>query len=262
MRSTIVLLAALLLAAATLVSATFFVVQPVDTSVESGDVLALGKLSPGQSVDVHIEKKSGLDFKWARLSVSNKVPPGVSLEIENQPEIFIIHFSTSREASFGDISVPLVFYGPSGESQILNLQLTLLPPTAVQTISLESLDPQPELGVPFRYRMIINNDGLDSDTVRLTSNQADYWFSPTSFLVPAGQKVEQVLVVTPRVQGERRVEFLFSSDKTGLSQSFFFTQTVPPGVPESFFNAFFGHPFFTPPLAGFYWLDGFLAHLG
>lgn len=240
-------------------SAAFFVVQPVVVPAQPGEIVHVGQIVAGQSFAVHVEKKSGLSFGWFDVLPGEGFPVDWGFDLVEQPETLVIEIRSPSGARRGNWLLPLEFRNALGESQTLSLEIGVFAPEVVETVLIEPVDSVAEVGKPFVYRLIVNNEGLVGDHLTVSSNLHEYWFSPFAFDVGPNEKVEREITVTPRVQGERRVEFFVRSNRTTMAQTFFFNQTVRPGVPESFWNSLYGFNFFAPTLSGYYWLAGALS---
>jgi hypothetical protein len=241
-------------------SATVFLVEPLEKSLESNGLADLGEIAPGETLKLVVQRKSGLGFEWDSLAVEN-LPPGWSAGSVLTDKALVALVSLPRDALE---SIQVVSFTARSGSQPFSQERFSVRLTVKRSLlgaSMEKLVQRAVVGGKAEFRLLLNNSSIAEQRVVVSSTLPEYWFEPIEIGVEPMQTIDINLAVYPRNYGKREFSFTVSSKLNSFKQSFPAELNVFSSLRGVFSSALFGFPFFSISLLPHLIVNAFLALL-
>ncbi len=242
--------------------AAIFLVEPVDTKLQSGQSVALGSIAKGETLRLITRKKSELPAQWDSISVNREMlPEGWGFEEIETDKTMIALLSTPSNALVSTQRIQFTLSSKSQPAFAETFYADLSVRDNLLTVTIENLNQGVVVGETAQFKLIASNDSIAEHNIAIASDLPSYWFEPMSVRAEPHSTLAVDLNVNALVYGERSFRFTVSSLHNDSAFNFPALLSVSPTLRGKYVSALFGFPFFSPGLLPYYLLNGFLSLL-
>lgn len=243
-----------------------YLVDPVVEKAKPRETIDIGRISPGESVDVIFNKNAGygkdIEWKQARISNTHMVYGFVTRDSEVGTDSLITHVQTSSITPEGvyDFSLELV-----GEENVLVNETYTLRVTVQKKLLNGSLSANQLSGgvnEPSTFTVLVVNDSSAPARVEVTPALPQIWASARTTTIEAHSFVEVPITVTPRFAGPKTFDIKLTNLDSGETVSTLKgTIVANPTLKDRYAAGLYGFPFFSISLVANYLVNAFVSFL-
>lgn len=226
------------------------IVFPVSAEVSENSTIELGKISPGQQVELIISDErfnavevTGSFSSWSEDSVFYEKNTGIKINVP-------------FDASLGAKNISFrAFNSSSGLSESFNVLVNVQ--KDLWSVNISSLSQTAEVNSPVDYQLTFSNESIGKQEISVSSNLPSYWMKEKTFVVEPKSVLKGSIKVNPRHYGAREFNFVlksFFSDETKKFQSKLMVES---SLLSKYSAPLYGFPFFTPTLFPYYLIESF-----
>ncbi len=242
--------------------ASVFLLEPIESTLENDGSIELGQVARGETFEIVVQRKSGLEFVWDNIAVeNNSLPLGWKAESERTDKTLVIHISlpVDAEESIQKIS----FLLSSTETPFLqeSFSVFLTVKRNLLSVSMEGLKQDALVNVGSTVRLLLNNQSVASQRVRVSSTLPNYWFESVDLTIEPMQLLDVNLTVFPHSYGKRNFSFKIESEFNSFEKTFDSEFNVFSTLRGKFSSSLFGFPFFSVSLLPHFLINAILASI-
>ncbi|GEM_PF-2991741 len=247
------------------VFAEVFLVEPFELSVSDQEVVDLGLVAAGDSVQLIVSTDSGTEgVLWDSLSIESTTGPlgwEYSFWQENEKRVsllFLVPLNLPENVYEIKIATENNDY-PLKESFTVRVEVRK---NVMQALVSESGPASQDFFVNGKknFKITLTNPAITNQKVVISSDLARGWLEDTVVEVPRKQTKDFIVPVTARVHGKKNFSFILKSENTGLEfASFDASISAKPTLEGKLSATTFGFPFFSPSLAHVYFFNSIIG---
>ena len=246
------------------VSATVFLHEPVEGKVSANDSIQLGKIAPGQSFTLTIEKKSEKGEKWDTLSIDDSLlPESWAYDVRVSGETISAEISVPRNAKIGSQRLTLTASN-SAQPEFADAffaEIAVAKPESVFQAGIDATSVEAKVNSIVSGSITLSNNSVGDAVFLLSSSLPNQWMQAQWFAVKAKATATLPFAISPKAYGKRAAVLTLSSNQNYFSESFDFEINVFPTLRGKFEAGFFGIPFFSLSLWPYYLINALLSLL-
>lgn len=244
------------------VNANSLLIAPIEDNLENGGSLELGNIAAGETLELIIQKKSGLGFDWSRIIVDEAaLPAGWAAISIATDKTLVAQISLPADASQSIQRIPFSLESDAMPFSNENFSAYISVKENLMNVSIDGLKQEAMVEGQTFFRLVANNESIAEHALHITSTLPEYWFEPLDLVVGPKQTLDFNLMVVPKNYGPRAFFFTVNSSMNDFSQSFAAELNVYSTLRGKFTSSILGMPFFTLSLFPQLILNGFLALL-
>jgi len=243
-------------------SAYVYLIEPSEETLSSDNSVELGRIAVGETLEIVVQRKSGLESSWDTLVPdSTGLPSGWGFESRKTDKTLIgsIKIPKTAEESVQKLSFKASNSSNPFYSETFSVYVTVK--KNLLRASMENLSQSVMVNDEAVFRVIVNNDSIASHTVVVSSTLPNYWFEPVELDVPALEALEANVLVKPASHGKRFFSFSVSSALNDFESNFNAELFVSSSLRGKFASGIAGFPFFNVSLLPHFIINAFLALL-
>lgn len=255
---------ALLLLAATQVHADAFLVDPVVQKAKPNQVIDLGRISPGENVDVIFNKNAGYgkeaEWKQARITNNYSVQGIGTRDSGVGTDSLITNIHTTALTAEGTYDFPLILVGEDGVLVNETYTLRIAVQKNLLNGSLSANQLSGGVNEPSTFTVLIVNDSSAAANVDVVPALPQIWAKSQTTKIDAHSFVEVPLTVTPRFAGPKTFDIKITNTGSGETISTLKgTIVANPTMQDRYAAGLYGFPFFTISLVANYLVNAFVS---
>ncbi|MFH1256157.1 MAG: hypothetical protein V1494_02585 [Candidatus Diapherotrites archaeon] len=243
-------------------SADISLVKPIDLKLKDAQQVLLGAAQPGQTVEIIVTNQRGYaDTIWSRAALVSLPTDWKGVDAVKKEKTLVLALTIPKNASQGTYSFTVAVSNPEEGfgSESFNAKLEVR--NSLIKAGISTLAEDVSIGDNAKFGLIISNESIAAHRVLVDSTLSNKLFAPFEAVIPAGQTIEEELVVTPAYSGEKSFSFnIYSRENDSLLASFNARLKARPSLKGEFASALNGYPFFSPGLLPFQLLNSFLSY--
>jgi hypothetical protein len=252
-----------ILAFSTMVWGDAFLVDPVVLKAKPNGVLDMGRLSPGEKVDVIFNKNAGygknVDWKQARITNAHSVQGFVTRNSDEGTDSLIARVETSVLTPPGTYDFPVELVGVEGEliNENYTLRITIQNDLLNGSLSVNQLSGG--VNEPSTFTVLLVNDSSAPAHVEVIPALPQIWAHARSTTIEPHSFVEVPIVVTPRFAGPKTFDIRIVQDNGETLSTLKGTIVANPTMQDRYAAGLYGFPFFTISLVANYLVNAFVS---
>lgn len=254
---------AALLLLSTLVWGDAFLVDPVVLKAKPNGVLDMGRLSPGERVDVIFNKNAGygknVEWKQALLTNAHSAQGFVTHNSDTGTDSLIARVETSTLTPPGTYDFPIELVGVEGEliNEHYTLRVTIQNDLLNGSLSVNQLSGG--VNEPSTFTVLLVNDSSAPAHVEVIPALPQIWAQARSTTIEPHSFVEVPIVVTPRFAGPKTFDIRLTRDNGENVSVLKGTIVANPTMQDRYAAGLYGFPFFTISLVANYLVNAFVS---
>ncbi len=253
-----------MLVVTTYVSADAFLVDPVVQKAKPNQVIDLGRISPGENVDVIFNKNAGYgkeaEWKQARITNTFAVQGVVTRDSGVGTDSLITNIRTSSITGEGTYDFPVELVGEEGVlvSEMYTLRIAVQKNLLNGSLSASQLSGG--VNEPSTFTVLIVNDSSAPANVEVVPALPQIWAKSQTTKIDAHSFVEVPLTVTPRFAGPKTFDIKITNTGSGETVSVLKgTIVANPTLKDRYAAGLYGFPFFSISLVANYLVNAFVS---
>ncbi|MAG18361.1 MAG: hypothetical protein CL944_02725 [Candidatus Diapherotrites archaeon] len=239
------------------------VLYPVEATLQSGNTIQAGSVSPNQVFELIFSDNSGYGFEWDAITINEaSLPSGWKIVSQNitdtsliinisvpknaQPNFYVLEFSLANSNNpivKDSISVSVVV-----KQNLLDVSFARPP---IEDVSV--------VGESVFYKGIVSNSSIAYQKIVFSSDVPSNWFERVVFEAEPNSLREVELELNPKSYGKHSFSFQVLDEEGTIIKSYSSELNVRPTLKGKFSSALSGFPFFTFSLVPFQLLDSFVS---
>lgn len=260
LKRTLVLIAVLFFSAAAI--AEVKIVSPVEKYAQENQVVEIGSIQAGETLEIIFSTFSGNMEEWAKVSAASLPEEWTALEIiqERNKSTLILRVTAPKTAANGAFRFDAVLEGSKGNSQTTGFLVFVQ--DGFVTSQVDLLNKTSNAGEDVSFVYTLTNESTAEHKVEIKSSLPLTWFKPKTLTLKPKSSQQLVVTVSPKNYGLKKFSFFTNSLLNGKTLNEIRpTIEVKPSLKSKYEAALYGFPFFTPSLLPYYLFNSFIGQL-
>ena len=265
--------AAFILVLLLLLSTSVFAIRlidPISKELSKDTPNYVGTVAVGNTIELIFSKE--LTDKYEELDLATVLPDGFSYNVKNDLESIKMFISVPADATVGDYALQVQLKG-SARNDTVPLYFTVVKSIANEKEYLlvspsEIFRQETNVDGSAEYKLTLENRTDAQGNFTITTDLPSNWMNQNMLdnskyskvvTVAKGQKAEEIIVIHPRLEGDRQFKVTVAYEDT--SKEFGFEVKANPTLKSKLEASVYGMPFYSFSLMPSYFLSGLLSFL-
>ncbi len=257
-------LLALLVLAASYVSADAFLVDPLVAHHAPGKLIDVGSIQPGEEMELIFSTDAGYgkEAKWLQARYE-RTPYGELIQTHNSEvgtESLITRIYVSTLLPPGEYRIPITFSGELGVLENEKYMIRFMVARELFSATLQNPRVEGKLNEPLTYEMTLVNDSSASVTARIEPTLPNSWSEGKTTTIKPHSFQNISIQVIPRFAGPKNFEIhVTNTQNLERYSSLRATLTANASLKDQYAGGLYGFPFFTISLLANYLANAFFS---